>query len=47
MKLIEIALVHLKNLNCLFQVARVVSCFSFVVAIFMSQENGDKQRPVK
>ena len=27
--------------------ARVVSCFSFVVAICMGHEYGDKQRPVK
>ena len=27
--------------------ARVVSWFAFLVAIFMAHENGDKQRPVK
>ena len=27
--------------------ARVVSWFAFVVAIFMAHENGDKQRPTK
>ena len=27
--------------------ARVVSWFAFVVAIFMAHENGDKQRPAK
>ena len=27
--------------------ARVVSWFAFVVAIFMGHENGDKQRPAK
>ena len=48
---------HLSKILCLLLIlkglfhpaclARVVSWFAVVVAIFMGHENGDKQRPVK